>query len=129
MGHSMANMANRAQVSLAHLASAHILLVIRDQRTRYEIADLLVDAGYRLTMAASPNVADLLMDSSAGFDLLIADHALSGFRGCMLARVAQAACPGLPVLALEDGAGGAGVVDAAARTIRRWPMVRPAMTQ
>ncbi len=101
----------------------HVLLVIHDQQARYAVADLLLDAEFRLTLASSVDVADLLLDQSPGFDLLVADHALPGFGGGALAGLARVTCPGLPVLLIEPGsAGGEGVLQAAVRAMGRWPV-------
>ena len=99
----------------------HVLLVIQDQRTRYALADMLLDAEFRLTLATNANMADTLLESAAGFDLLVVES--SGLPSG-LARVAQTACPGLPVLLLDDGAAsGPGVLDAAVDAMERWPVL------
>ncbi len=100
----------------------HVLLVMHDQQARYRLADVLLDAEFRLTLASSVDAADLLLDPAAGYDLLVADDALPGHGGG-LARLARASCPGLPILLIETGgAGGNGVLEAAVRAMERWPV-------
>jgi len=102
---------------------AHVLLVVPNQRARYAIADQLLDAGYRLTLASSYGLADLLVDESAGIDLLVTAQPMRAMGELGLTELARAVSPELPILVLEEETvGGPGVLDAVRRIMRRWPM-------
>jgi DNA-binding NtrC family response regulator len=102
----------------------HVLLVVADPRTRYALADLLLEAGFRLTLASSFGVADLMLDDEAGsVDLLMTAEAVEEMAGFGSAQLARAVRPELPVLVLdEEAASGPGVLEAASRAMRRWPV-------
>jgi DNA-binding NtrC family response regulator len=102
---------------------AHVLLVVQDQKARYQLADLLLDAGFRLTLASSYGLADLLLDESAGVDVLVTALPLHDMGQFGLAQLARAVRPDLPILVVdEETAGGPGVVQSVGQIMRRWPM-------
>lgn len=114
----------RAAAQPCHsLHEAHVLLVVQNQKVRYALADLLLDAGFRLTLASSYGLADLLVNESTGIDVLVTAQPMQEMGEFGLAQLARAVRPDLPILVLEEEtAGGAGVLDAVQRMMRRWPM-------
>ena len=102
---------------------AHVLLVVQSQAARYALADQLLDAGYRLTLASSFGMADLLIEEAAGIDLLVTAQPMRELDHFGLPQLARAVRPELPILVLEEETvGGPGVLDAVKRIMRRWPM-------
>ena len=79
-------------------ADAAILLVDDDGDVREVTATLLEEAGYHVLQAGSGGAGLELLDSGAGFDLLLVDFAMPGMNGAELARLAVQRRPGLPVL-------------------------------
>ena len=102
---------------------AHVLLVVPNQKARYVLADLLLDAGFRLTLASAYGLADVLVEESAGIDLLLTAQPVREMGEFGLAQLARAVRPDLPILVLEEETvGGPGVLEAVQRIMRRWPM-------
>lgn len=101
---------------------ANVLLVVPNQAARYILAEALLDSGFRLTLASSYGLADLLV-SEAGLDLLVTTQKLDDMGTFGLPDLARAVRPDLPILVLEEEtAGGPGVLDAIHRILRRWPV-------
>lgn len=100
-----------------------VLLVIGDVRARYAVADQLLDAGFRISIAASYGLVELLLRESTDFDLLITAQSFGEMAQFGLPQLARSVQPDLPILVLEaEAAGGAGVLEAAQDAIARWPM-------
>ncbi|GAC1344944.1 MAG: hypothetical protein NVSMB18_23630 [Acetobacteraceae bacterium] len=101
----------------------HVLLVVPNQQVRYALADLLLEAGFRLTMASTYRIADLLVEDTAGIDLLVTAQPLADLGDGSVARLAREADPHLPILLLEQDTAAAGdVLGVALGLIQRWPM-------
>jgi CheY-like chemotaxis protein len=115
---------DRVPTALPHGArEAHVLLVVPNQKTRYQLADLLLDAGFRLTLASSYGLADVLIEDSAGVDLLVTAQPLRELSRLDLVQLARAVRADLPILALEEEtAAGPGLLEAVRRMMCRWPM-------
>jgi CheY-like chemotaxis protein len=117
-------MLDRAPAAAMHQPrEAHVLLVVQSQAARYALADQLLDAGYRLTLASSYGLADLLIEEASGIDLLITAQPIREMGQFGLAHLARAVRPDLPILVLEEETvGGPGVLEAVQRIMCRWPM-------
>jgi len=99
----------------------HVLLVAPDQRARYTLADLLLSAGFHLTLCATDAMAGLLLEDESPIDLLLAAQPDGEPGG--LARLARALRPDVPILLIDQGtAAGAGVLEAVHDTMDRWPV-------
>src|SRR3954470_13039380 len=102
---------------------AHVLLVVPNQKARYVLADRLLEAGFRLTLASTYGLADVLVGESGGVDLLVTAQPMREMGEFGLAQLARAVRPDLPILVLEEETvGGPGVLEAVRRMMRRWPM-------
>jgi CheY-like chemotaxis protein len=78
---------------------ATILLVDDDHAVREVTASALRDVGHAVLEASGgPAALDLLDRSGQRVDLLVVDFAMPGMNGVEVARAAQKARPGLPVL-------------------------------
>ncbi|MFL5336481.1 MAG: hypothetical protein ACJ8H8_25735 [Geminicoccaceae bacterium] len=109
--------------SLQSAREAHVLLVVPSQKARYQLADILLDAGFRLTLASTYGLGDVLIDDSTGIDLLVTAQPMREMGEFGLAELARAVRPDLPILVLEEETiGGPGVLEAVQRIMRRWPM-------
>jgi CheY-like chemotaxis protein len=109
--------------SLQSAREAHVLLVVPNQKARYQLADLLLDAGFRLTLASTYGLGDVLVDESTAIDLLLTAQPMHEMGEFGLAELARAVRPDLPILVLdEDTVNGPGVLEAVQRIMRRWPM-------
>lgn len=102
------------------VACPHVLLVVGDQKTRYTLADMLLTAGCRLTMCSTYGAADLLLESTSPFDLMLAAQPVEEWSG--VARLARSANTEVPILMVEvDTASGPGVLAAVQSALERWP--------
>ena len=81
--------------------SARILLVDDEDLVRAGTAEMLMDAGYVVTEAASPRQALDLIASGLEIEALVTDHAMPGMTGVDLAREIRALRPDLPVLIIS----------------------------
>ena len=112
-----------AEPSPAVRDEPHVLLVIGDTRARYGVADQLLDAGFRISMAATYGLVEVLLQNSADFDLLVTAQSFGEMAQFGLPQLARSVQPDLPILVLEaEAADGAGVLEAAQDAIARWPM-------
>jgi hypothetical protein len=75
-----------------------ILLVDDEELVRIGTADMLTEAGYRVTQAGSAYQALQLLKQGAAVALLITDYAMPGMTGTQLVREALALRPGLKVM-------------------------------
>ena len=106
----------RLPASIDHLASAaagaveavagceacHDVLLVEDEPlVRMATAELLRDAGFEVTEAASAEAALALFEAGAAFDCVVTDHLMPGITGVELARILRASHPGLPVMLLS----------------------------
>ena len=102
----------------------HVLLVVPDQKARYELADMLLEAGFRLTSTSSAGVASTLLDSAEEIDLIVSAAPVGDLRDDALIRRARSVHPGVPVLLLDqDTASGPGVLGLIRQLIDRWSLV------
>jgi CheY-like chemotaxis protein/two-component sensor histidine kinase len=79
-------------------AAATILLVDDEELVRAGVADMLVDAGYRVVEADSGDAALQLVQEGPLQDGLVTDYAMPGMTGAELAREIRKLRPDLPVL-------------------------------
>jgi signal transduction histidine kinase/CheY-like chemotaxis protein len=75
-----------------------VLLVDDDDLVRAGAADMLEEAGYRVSVANSGYQALELLRVGLEIEVLVTDYAMPGMTGAELAREARALRPGLPVL-------------------------------
>jgi PAS domain S-box-containing protein len=75
-----------------------ILLVDDDSLVRMNTSYLLMDLGHSVMEASSGAHALELLDSDAGFDVLITDYAMPGMTGLDLATQVKSARPKLPIV-------------------------------
>lgn len=124
-GRSMIPAANeQAQPrTLADEDEPHVLIVMKDVRDRYAVADQLLDAGLRVTTAATFGVVEVLLEHSSDFDLLVTAQSFGEMGQFGLPQLARSVQPVLPILVLEfEAARGDGVLSAVRDAIRRWPL-------
>ncbi len=100
-----------------------LLLVDDDDAVREVEAETLRQLGYEVIQAASGDEALRLLDAHPAIDGMVADFAMPGMNGVDLARHAQTARPGLPVLFLTgygdlDALAGAGEARVAPKPFR-----------
>ncbi len=99
----------------------HILLVVQDQTSRYELAATLLDAGFRLTLASSAGVASALIDGQ--IDLVVSAHPLNELGDGRLSRRTRTSHSHVPILLLEqETVCGPGVLELVMQLIQRWPV-------
>ena len=72
-----------------------VLLVDDDAEVRLMTGEMLTALGFAVTAAADGAGALRILESDAGFDLLLADYAMPGIDGIALIRAAQVRWPGL----------------------------------
>jgi len=85
---------------------ADILLVDDDPIVREMLAGLLMERGFRVSVAETAMAAlALLCDTSQRFDLLVTDFSMPGMNGVRLIQQAQSQLPGLPAILLTGYAG------------------------
>ena len=121
------------QAALGQVAAEddpHVLIVIKDVDHRHTVASLLLDAGFRVTWAATFGVVEVLLQQSTEFDLLVTAQSFGEMGQFGLPQLARSVQPDLPILVLEfEAARGEGVLSAVNDAIRRWPLRhRPART-
>lgn len=116
--------ADRAQpVAAATDDEPHILIVVKEVRSRYAVANLLLDAGFRVTTAATYGVVEVLGGKSAEFDLFVTAQSFGEMGQFGVPQLVRSMQPELPILVLEfEAAHGAGVINAVRDAIRRWPL-------
>ncbi|WP_236237208.1 response regulator [Pseudomonas faucium] len=79
-------------------AGEHVLVVEDMASVRLSVAEVLIDAGYRCTLAETIEQALDHLREDAGIHLLLTDVGLPGISGRELADMARTYRPGLPVL-------------------------------
>ncbi|WP_176511480.1 response regulator [Pseudomonas faucium] len=79
-------------------AGEHVLVVEDMASVRLSVAEVLIDAGYRCTLAETIEQALDHLREDAGIHLLLTDVGLPGISGRELADIARTYRPGLPVL-------------------------------
>ena len=78
---------------------SHVLLVEDEVTIRVILAEVLADAGFAVTQAASGEAALLLFGEARAFDLLLTDVHMPGpVNGVDLARALRARWPDVPVV-------------------------------
>ena len=89
-------------------ASAASILIVEDETMiAMMMADMLTDAGYRISEADSPAAAFALIEKDGLPDLIISDHSMPGMTGAeMIDRLIETRGP-LPVLITSGHAMGA----------------------
>ena len=101
----------------------HVLVVTRDSVARYDVANLLLDAGFRVTTAATFGVVEILLGSSEMFDLLVTAQSAEEITQFGVPQLARSIDPDLPILVLEfDTASSPTVVDLVNGALSRWPL-------
>lgn len=101
----------------------HVLIVARDVAARYAVADLLLDAGFRVTTAATFGVVELLLEGSDRFDLMVTAQSAEEITEFGVPQLARSIDPDLPILVLEfNTANSPAVVDLAHDALSRWPL-------
>lgn len=101
----------------------HVLLVIGEAQVRYAVADQLLDAGLRVSLAASYGVVEVLLEEAADFDLLVTAQSFGEMAQFGLPQLARSVEPDLPILVIElDAACGPGVLAAVQDALARWPV-------
>lgn len=109
--------------ALATEDEPHVLIVIKDVRERYAVASQLLEAGLRVTTAATFGVVEVLLEHSTEFDLLVTAQSFDEMGQFGLPQLARSVQPSLPILVLEfEAARGDGVLKAVHDAIRRWPL-------
>ena len=92
-----------------HDHAGHVLLVDDEELVRSTTAAMLGDLGYRVTEAASADVALTLVRDGVRPDLLVTDHLMPGMTGTELARRLQSEFTKLRVLIVSGYAEHAGI--------------------
>ena len=110
---SMPNLAGDGDVSVRIADAPPVLLVDDEELVRKGVADMLAEAGYTVTQAASGHEALRLLEEGLAVAALVTDFAMPGMSGLQLAREALALRPDLQVLMItgyanvtEEEAGG-----------------------
>ena len=101
----------------------HVLIVTRDAAARYSIANLLLEAGFRVTSAATFGVVEVLLEGSELFDVMVTAQSAEEITQFGLPQLARSIDPDLPILMLEfDTANSPAVVDLVHGALSRWPL-------
>ncbi len=101
----------------------HVLIATRDANTRYSIANLLLDAGFRVTTAATFGVVEILLEGGEMFDLLITAQSAEEITQFGVPQLARSIAPEMPILVLEfETANSPVVVELANGALSRWPL-------
>ena len=101
----------------------HVLIVIKAADERYTVANQLLEAGFRVTTAATFGVVEVLIEQSTELDLLLTSQSFGEMGQFGLPQLARSIRPELPILVLEfEAARGDGVLRAVRDAIRRWPL-------
>jgi PAS domain S-box-containing protein len=87
-----------AEVTVAKADATPVLLVDDEELVRAATAEMLLEAGYRVTQAASGYEALRLLEGGLNIAALVTDFAMPGMAGLQLAREALALRPDLQVL-------------------------------
>ncbi len=104
-------------------ADFHILVVARDAVSRYSIADRLLDAGLRVTTAATFGVVEVLLEGTDVFDLMVTAQSAEEITQFGVPQLARSIDPDLPILVLEfDTANSPAIVDLVNGALSRWPL-------
>jgi PAS domain S-box-containing protein len=107
-----------AETSPARTTATPVLLVDDEDLVRSGTADMLAEAGYRVTEASSGYQALELLKAGLAAEVLITDYAMPGMTGADLAREALSLRPSLQVLLIT---GYATVSDREASGLPRLP--------
>lgn len=101
----------------------HILVVTRDTATRYSVANLLLDAGFRVTTTATFGVVEVLLEGGDMFDLMVTAQSAEEMTQFGVPQLARSIDPDVPILVLEyDTASSPAVVDLVNEALSRWPL-------
>jgi CheY-like chemotaxis protein len=101
----------------------HVLVVTRDPAARYSIASLLLDAGFRVTNAATFGVVEILLNGSEMFDVMVTAQSAEEITEFGVAQLARSIDPDLPILVLEfDTANSPVVIELVNSALSRWPL-------
>jgi CheY-like chemotaxis protein len=88
----------RAEVDVLEASGARVLLVDDEAMVRAGVADMLTQAGYHVTEAASGGQALDLLGGGLAVDILVTDYAMPGMTGAELGASMSQLRPGMPVL-------------------------------
>lgn len=106
-----------------HAAEQRILIVVRQPAERDVIARRLLDAGLRVTAAATFGVVETLLQDRAAFDLMVIAQSSEETTLFGMPQLARSIDPELPILVLEFGTtNSAAVVEMVRGALTRWPM-------
>jgi hypothetical protein len=101
----------------------HLLVGIHDARARRTVTGQLLDAGFRVTTAATYGLVEVLLANATQFELLVTAQSFGEMGQFGLPQLARSVRPNLPILVLElEAAGGIGVLNAVRDALRRWPL-------
>lgn len=101
----------------------HILIATRDAGTRYSIADLLLDAGFRVTTAATFGVVEILLEGSAMFDLMVTAQSAEETSQFGVPQLARSMDADMPILVLDaDTANSPAILELVNAALSRWPL-------
>ena len=101
----------------------HVLVVTRDAGARYSIANLLLDAGFRVTTAATFGVVEILLDGSEMFDVMVTAQSAEEITQFGVAQLARSMDAEMPILVLEfETAASPAVVELVNGALSRWPL-------
>ncbi|HVJ40921.1 MAG TPA: CHASE3 domain-containing protein [Dongiaceae bacterium] len=99
LGSGEASQVLTSNARLPRAKASEIILVVEDEeQVRNVTVDALVELGYRVITAASPDEALKLLEQHSDVSLLFTDVVMPGMSGRVLADKAQAMLPTLPVL-------------------------------
>ena len=107
----------------AHGAEQRVLIAVRQPAERDVIASRLLDAGLRVTTAATFGVVETLLQNRAAFDLMVIAQSSEETTLFGMPQLARSIDPELPILVLEFGTTNSpAVVDMVRGALMRWPM-------
>ena len=101
----------------------HVLIVTRDAGARYSIANLLIDAGFRVTTAATFGVVEILLEGNEVFDVMVTAQSAEEITQFGVAQLARSIDAEMPILVLEfETAASPAVVELVNGALSRWPL-------
>lgn len=115
---------NHAPPAATHAdEDCHILIVTRDVSTRFAVANLLLEAGFCVTTAATFGVVEILLENGDMFDLMVTAQSAEEITQFGVPQLARSIDPDMPILVLEIGtAHSPAIVDLVNGTLSRWPL-------
>ena len=100
-----------------------ILIAVRQPGQRATIAGRLLDAGLRVTTAATFGVVEVLLELREAFDLMVIVQSSEETALFGMAQLARSIDANLPILVVEDAtANSPAVVDLVQGALMRWPI-------